>query len=513
MPSRKRPQKRRADRRNNPTRAQWIGGAIVVGTAAVATVAIIESRRGVAAALPSGRPLPQPLPLPPLPDAPEGAGVGEGVGTTCDLGPSYPGFTWDGIECVPGEQTPPGIYIVDDCTDFIFVGGDDGPQPDDLETRIFEATQAVTEIQGDLGVSYIPETDPTTIVTDFFRTFWPQCTWPPVGGPERIIQLYMSLSVLVGRMVVDTGGNVLGTGAADEVDELVAQRLMELGFTEFRPDLVPEIDLSVAPLEEEPPQPPEPELPEEEGPEFPPDDPGLGPGLLDLPGGGGVLPPSQQPGACDADPVEGPTQVIVLPNTSWAEPRVEQYPLWTAPNGHTCPEYTIDFGVCVYSQATTFGALDPYLGPPPDFGIGIFQITRTVDEMDWSQFLAPLTWKRQFRVHVRHSEMSGSVTFKYPATPLQTQVSARVDACPTRERNWPSPSFRVVDEEGNERLWNAEPRVTVTISGKQLRARIEYTGLPVFNPGNVEQPELGGRARLHSNPLLLNLKTIVTGHN
>jgi len=224
-------------RESNPSTQTYVIGGLV-GVAGLATAYVLLAD--------SGPPQPASGTLGQLPG-------GEGVvdpGYTpdvCGLGPSYPGFAWDGVDCVPSITTPPGIYIVDDCQDFLFVTGDDGPQPDDLEARIANAAAQSQEGGGGgiLGLKSNPsDANPTDIVTSFLSAWWPQCQWPPSpDGAPRIVQMYMALSIMVGRLISDQGGNVIGANSPSMVDEAVGDLLIELGFTEFTPELVSEIPL------------------------------------------------------------------------------------------------------------------------------------------------------------------------------------------------------------------------------------------------------------------------------
>lgn len=217
-----------ADREENPTRNQWIAGAVILGALGIGTYAVLEARK------PSHK-------LPPMP--PEGS---IGPGQPCDLGEAYPGFIYDGVECLPTADTPPGIYIIDDCNDFIYVPGDDGPQPDYLEARISQA--AAGSATGIHGVTPGAGFDPTIIVTQYLHKFWPECPWPPApDAAERIVQLYMVLTVLVGRTIVLHGGKVLGHADFDGADEAIGDRLVAMGFAEFKPEVVSEIHLPEPP--------------------------------------------------------------------------------------------------------------------------------------------------------------------------------------------------------------------------------------------------------------------------
>lgn len=472
----------------------------MLGTAALATYAILESRS--AAQLKPGlplppRPLPEPLPIPPPPGAPQGAGVGQGVGTACDLGPAYPGFAWDGIECAPGETTPPGVYIVDDCSDFIYVDGDDGPQPDYLGDRILASAESVFESQNGFGVSYIPQTDPTTIVIEFLQTFWPQCTWPPSpDAPERIVQMFMALSVLVGRLIVDAGGNALGASTMQDVDEAVGNRLVELGFEYFTPEVVPEIDLSMAPDVEEPPLPPPAD--DGDGPDI--DVPPPGPGYLDLPDGG-VVPPSQQPGAqtpvCE-EIAEIQTKMLITPEALWSSTNEASFKIWSPTSGQ-CDRYDIAIGVCMRSMSG-FGILDAYVGddPPPDAGEVFFRI-RNVDQSgleyeDWQKFRQTMVDKQQIRGKVQvlnngKLQLVGPAGFQF--TPIN---EASMDACPQRDERWPTPKavfYQVMEQISLQwKNWRPIPQYSVKVQNDDLMLVVRYSGFPRFirAPKNAAQP-------------------------
>lgn len=219
---------RAALRAPNPTRGQLVVGGVAV--AAAATLAYIFFRDDT------------PAPVRPGGTGLEGAADPGHTSAKCGLDPSYPGFVWDGVDCIPSYLTPPGIYILDECRDFIFVTGDDGPQPDDLEGLIAKAVN-VSKLYGGGNV------DPSNFVTQFLKSWWPECTWPPApDASERIVQMYMALSVLTGRMIIARGGRVFNTSSYGEADELLGERFDELGYTQgFRPEIVSEIKLPEPP--------------------------------------------------------------------------------------------------------------------------------------------------------------------------------------------------------------------------------------------------------------------------
>lgn len=153
------------------------------------------------------------------------------------------GFFFDGKRCMPVETPdlfqPAGIYV-QQCQDFVFVPGDSGPQLDFL--------QAMVEVEAEESApDEALSADPTVLATDFFSEFWGECQWPPApNAPQRLVQLYVALSYVIGREIVAAGGRVLGTSDPDLVDEQIAERLASLGFFDFNPDIVPEIELPSA---------------------------------------------------------------------------------------------------------------------------------------------------------------------------------------------------------------------------------------------------------------------------
>lgn len=476
-------------RRFNPTRAQWVGGALAVGAAAAVTYAIVTARE--ANALRPGYPIPEPLPLPPPGGFPQGAGVG-----VCNLGPSYPGFEWDGVECSPSVSTPPGIYIVDECSDFIFVPGDDGPQPSELGARIADA------------VSSGQSTDPTLVVSAFLDTFWPQCSWPPdPAAAERIVQLYMALSVMVGRMIINDGGIVLGTSDPTNVDELIGGRFTDIGYDMFRPHLVPEIELPELDIDEEPPfvGPPSPQPPGPIEPEPPQGGVDLPPGGQGFPGDepdepeqpdypGLVIPAYPVPTKpCQKFPYQGPTKSADLPATWFTTEAHEDVLLFdfAAFNNADCKVYNLRFGICLRPVgAMLYGALNP-LHPLPDNPIHL----RNMDNagMTWSQFTGSPLWKKQYGTKI------GLANGKAVFNPLAAITDPGVDPCPNDAMIWPTPTgdhFIVTADHGaeprfRETNWKPRPRVTLHASGKKVYARIYYTGMPKFYVGGAD-PKWGG---------------------
>ncbi len=224
---------RRRKRKRNLTPKQWawIGGGVILSAAAGTALyyGVIKPRRKKKAI--------QDLPRPPLegarpppfkrPQEPE-------------CGRDYPGFVFDGEGCVPGPETPAGIYVGEQCSDFVFVDGDEGPQLDYLEEVIDEAAESSADPTA-------RSADPTKMATDFFAEFWGECRWPPApDASERIVHLYQALVYVIGREIIRADGRVLGTSDAADVDEQIADRLSELGLPDFDPTVVPEIKLPSA---------------------------------------------------------------------------------------------------------------------------------------------------------------------------------------------------------------------------------------------------------------------------
>lgn len=215
--------RRTTRRRRNPTPLQWtlIGvGTVALGTGTYFVVQAVKDRRRAKM-------------LAKLPKPPQ-----ESVGDpTPRCGAEYPGFVFDGSGCVPGPKTPAGIYVAEMCSDFVFVQGDSGPQLDYLESLVDAAAESSAD-----PVS--KSADPTHLATRFLDQFWGDCSWPPSPeASDRIIQLYEGIVYTIGREIIGAHGRVLGTTDPDLVDEQIAERLAELGFPEFQPDLVPEIEL------------------------------------------------------------------------------------------------------------------------------------------------------------------------------------------------------------------------------------------------------------------------------
>jgi hypothetical protein len=445
----------------NPTREQWIGGALVLGVAAVATYAVVSGKPSAPAL--QGRP----------PGLPQG-GAAPGA---CDLGPSYPGFAWDGVECAPSAATPPGIYVVDDCTDFIFVKGDDGPQPDDLEGRIATAIQSVSEAQEPgLGVSYVPNSDPTAIVTAFLTTFWPQCQWPPPpNGSQRIVQLYMALSVLVGRLIIEGGGSVLGTSSAAHVDEAIGDRLIELGFTEFHPEVVSEIEL---------PEIIEPIPFHTVGTEFPEPPPKGG---IELPGGQGAQPGFPGIPKCKTTTAVE-TAFRALPSQLWTAQVERAFKIWSPPSIQ-CNRYDLSVAVCLFPQ-TGFGLLDNYVGPvaPADAGSVIFQIQHDdgtgLEYDEWQQFRMQLVAKARLKIRVNVAK-NGALS--YGGIPTNVDPT---EACPQAAHWPPTNRYRVMGTDGHWKFWVPHPTFGLSLDGNEVVLHVRYAGLPQFRLAGDDTPNV-----------------------
>ena len=199
-------------------------GSVALGGGGYAIYRLVSKRR-------RRRDLLSRLPPPPgLPAEPEGQ-------APSPCGPEYPWFVFDGEGCVPSDATPAGIYVGEGCTDFVFVAGDVGPQLDYLGEVVSMQADASSKPAG-------PSADPTALAVTFFQMFWGDCAWPPPPrGPQRIVQLYQAIVFVIGREIIAAGGRVFGTSDPDLVDEQIADRLQQLGYFDFDPEIVSEIEL------------------------------------------------------------------------------------------------------------------------------------------------------------------------------------------------------------------------------------------------------------------------------
>ena len=211
-------------------------GTIILGAYAVAAVAAgyavyrVIARRRQAKGIDPSRGL-----TPPTGDGPVPSPLGGAAPPPGECGAAYPGFTFDGQGCVPTDATPAGIYVGEGCSDFVFVEGEEGPQLDFLESLIKQHAEGTRHAEDESA-------DPTALASEFFANFWGECGWPPApSSPRRIVQLYQAIVYTIGHEIIAAGGRVLGTKDPDVVDEQIAERLAEMGFFDFEPDVVPEI--------------------------------------------------------------------------------------------------------------------------------------------------------------------------------------------------------------------------------------------------------------------------------
>ncbi len=342
--------------------------------------------------------------------------------------------------------------------------------------------------------------DPTHNVTLFLRKFWPNCTWPPVGGTPRLQQLFNVLSLLIGREVVHGGGRVLGTGDIDEVDELVAARLIDLGMPEFDPDVVPEIVLPVYDADDDLPE-GQPEPPGD-GPDV--DEPEDQGGLLDLPPGGQDFPDPADPvtvypldleGAllpCQKVPWTPPAQHnIALEDARWTGPSMKDLLLFDFDVGDNaqCVTYNVRFGLCL---RTLGGDLygEYHAG---DNLAGVHLRNADGSPVDWNSLQQPAVWKRQFKTRIGIA--NGKAVFD-PPTPIS---DPGVDPCGDDAKKWPiaGDGGFIVDvpplgEFSPMNLpWDPKPRVQLVGKNRKVYVRIFYTGMPKFMLG-VKDSKWGG---------------------
>ena len=479
--------RRRQRHRSNPTPRQiatWAGAAAAAGLVGYGAVRLVRSRRSPK------------FELPPPPQ-----GTGQPGAIACELGPSYPGFVQDATgACVPTDDTPPGIYVDVACTDFVYVPGDDGPQPKDLD-RVISTLAFVTKQDPTSRAA-----DPTYNVTNFLHMYWPDCTWPPVGGTPRLQQLFVVLSFLLGREIVHRGGRVLGTASMDNVDELVAMRLTQLGMPQYEPSVVPEIVLPDYLEDEEPgeAQPPGP------GPDIN-EPPGPGPGMIDLPPGGPVMPgdfPSPEPPTvfpgfpatqplkhCQEVPYTKSQTKIDLAPAFWSQGSTHDFLIFDfgISDFSDCKIWNIRFGICLQPVGgSIYGLLNPD-NPLPDNPLHM----RNEDNagLVWAQFTSSPLWKRQYSARIGLANATGNAV----TDNLKLITDPGVDPCQNDASIWPTPSvdhFIVTadwsaEPRFRETNWKPGPRVSLVTSGKKVYARLRYVGMPRFLLGGAD-PQWGG---------------------
>jgi hypothetical protein len=466
---------------HNPTQREiaiWAGALVAAGAVGYGGYRLARAAK---------HPRPKPLDLPP----PHGQGGPRPV--ACEIGPSYPGFSVDpsGI-CVPTDLTPPGIYVDATCSDFVFIGGDEGPQPERLSDMVVTLAQMTKNPQS-------RSADPTHNITMFLQEFWPSCTWPPPPtATSRILQMFNALSFLLGHEIVKAGGRVLGTGSLEDVDEQVAERLAQLGMPPFDQAIVPELEL---PVVEESPQ------PEGQPPGPGPDvqEPKPKPGTVDLPPGGTPI-PSQQPDE-PFDPFAVPAVDLYLkPCQKFPYTRnhgdIDLEPArWTGQSSHdfllfdfdaednaSCGIFNLRFGLCIRPTGNEiYGDLNP------SAVAGVHLRNEDYAPVDYSGFGQPALWKRQYKTRVGFKD--GDLLAEAPL-PIN---DPGVDPCPDDAFMWPSASNGkfVLDVtalgpiSSMQEIWRPRPQVSLVTKGRKVYARVFYTGMPQFRLG-VEDATWGG---------------------
>lgn len=159
-----------------------------------------------------------------------------------DLGPSYPGFEFDPTtkSCIPGPDTPTGIYIIDSCQDFIFhsqqgMGGEvPSAQTNDLEQMAESAANAF--LAGEATA------DTIAMATQFFNKWWPDCQWPPaVDASDRIRNLFQFIAFQLGSMVIDKGGKAYNFDNSDALAEFLSSKFQEMGYPPINEEIIEEL--------------------------------------------------------------------------------------------------------------------------------------------------------------------------------------------------------------------------------------------------------------------------------
>lgn len=459
----------------NPQIGKWLGAAAIAVGVAIAGYEVYDHlRTPKPPALPPkvGGGAPTPTPTQPTPPQP------------CGDPARYPGFVSIHGVCKPSAQTPPGIYMLGGCTDFVFVKGDTGPQATALDNAITIAAKATSA-------------DPSIVVTTFLKTRWPDCTWPPrPNDPARVVQMWQVLGIVAGRMILAKGGTVFGTQDPEEADVAITDRYRALGYPDLDPSIVPELEIPKIQMPE-----PEPEPQGGGGGGVLPPEPGPKQGHIDLgpqgpAGPHGHIP--EPPPDCAVSPYLNAIQTN-LPRAKWTEQKYVDIPLFT-PSGQDCKHYDIRFGMCVTPINGSFGWLDSYFAGNEDAIYTIFQIRDANMEAlpNLDAFHLPVLWKQQYRCRVRY--MGANVLHIDVGGELSMIDDPSVDACSNKSKRGPAGLYRVQPTtEDGYRFWNPTPSVIVHTSGKTLYARISYSGLVQFVRVHGQaggHPQDYGRARM-----------------
>jgi len=444
----------------------WVGGGILaLGAAAYG---LKELRERVLAG-PSYKGLPPPPQQAPQPP-----------GTPACGRPEYPGFVVKNGQCVPGPTTPPGIYVLPDCLDFVFVEGDTGPQHERLASIVETAIADSSDPES-------PSIDPAILVANFLAETWPTCPWPPAGdGPPRIVHMFMALSLVVGHTIVNEGGRVLGTAVPDVVDEQIASRFAELGLPDFDPSIVPEIvipEIVLGPFLAKPvigpfvAHPYEPFVP-----------PPVGPGGLLGPEQGEQKPKPLK--KCQTTPYAPLAfRNKDLPSAEWNEIRQHEIKIFDfgIDDFADCKEWSLRFGFCMWpTSGQLYGLLNPDYEEP---SVPVLIRNEDNSPIHWGEFTWHPLYKRQYQLKVA---LVDGVAKLVPGT--TQNYDGGVDPCQEKQKIWPTPTsgrYLVTAKGGgalpgfSETLWHPGPFVTWKSKGKKFYAVLQYSGMPVFHVGCV----------------------------
>lgn len=481
----------RTRQRNPLTRTQkYLIGAAVAGVAVIGTVALATREPRPAAKKPTTKrgTLPDPIPT---------ESTQEGALPTCELGPEYPGYIVQNGRCVPGDATPPGIYIHSDCTDFDFVPGEDSTQAQELQARIDAAVAATAAYPIDSRDRWLAgfAVNPVTIVTEFLQAAWPPCPWPPgADAPARVIQLYMVLAFSVGRSIYNAGGNVLGYDDPVKIDEEIVDKLAEVGITApLDLTIVPELQLPE--ITREPPAP----APGPTGPGL--KEPGPIEGKLEPIDGFPMPAPPVFPGVqgdlkpdCMITPVEK-TEYDEVEAATWAVPKTATFQLFKLPAAAGCNVFKVRFGICMSAHiAADYGLLSTLAeayptktleqaSPKPQFQLRDGGAALGAEHpIPLAFFRTPYYWKHQYEVLLGRSEVGlGGVVILQGMTEIQDES---LDACNDKLATAPVPQagYRAVGTDNVDRVWSNPTFKFVPdpASAFSMNLRITYAGLPKF---------------------------------
>lgn len=131
------------------------------------------------------------------------------------------------------EIRGPGLWFNKDCTNFVLV-----PGPNTEHGKIYEdSLSSAIETAKIKGSKF----DPYEVAARTLNKISECKLFPTPNSPDRIAQLYIYFTILMGTSAAQDGLEVDGETNPSKIETLIIKRFVEMGYPQFDPAVIPEM--------------------------------------------------------------------------------------------------------------------------------------------------------------------------------------------------------------------------------------------------------------------------------